>query len=105
MDLHSSRGEVDLAWLAARAREAGGGEALQAGIVAANTAKEAFEIASAAGVDLARPVAEAAWTAAARPLGSGARQLEIVVVDRAGVVLARTGLKPLHAVPPPRRGR
>ena len=102
MDLHSSRGEVDLAWLAARAREVGGSEALHASIVAANTAKEAFEIASAASVDLARPVAEAAWTTAIRPLGSGARQLEIVVVDRVGAVLARTGLQPVHAAPPPR---
>jgi cobalt-precorrin-5B (C1)-methyltransferase len=96
LDLHSRRGEVDLGWLAERAREAGGSELLAAAIRAANTGKEAFDTAAAAGVDLARPVAEAAWRTALRAIGDGARELEIVVVDRVGVVLARSGFKAVH---------
>ena len=96
LDLHSGRGEVDLGGLAARAREAGGSEGLADAIRAANTAKEALETASAQGVDLAAPVAAAAWATAARTVGEGARELEIVVFDRVGQVLARTGFQAVH---------
>jgi cobalt-precorrin-5B (C1)-methyltransferase len=102
LDLHSSRGEVDLAWLAGLARGAGGSERLAATVLAANTAKEAFETAAAEGVDLARPVAEAAWRTASQAVRAGASELEIVVVDRVGVILARTGLRPVHGAFAPR---
>ena len=95
LDLHSRRGEVDLEWLAARAPSA-----LAADIAAANTAKHAFDLAAAAGVDLASPVAEAAFATAAKAVGAGARRLEIAVFDREGALLARTGLRELHAAPP-----
>ena len=91
LDLHSRRGEVDLQWLA--------GMVPLASFAHANTAKHAFDLARAAGVDLAAPVAAAAWTTAARALGSGARRLEIAVFDRDGALLATTGLRALHASP------
>ncbi len=97
LDLHSRRGEVDLGWLAARAREAGAGGPLADSIAAANTAKHAFDL--AAGFDLAAPVAEAAWTTAAKAIGAGAQRLEIAVFDRDGVFLATTGLRALHDSP------
>ena len=102
LDLHSRRGEVDFGWLAERAREAGGSEWLSEATRAANTAKEAFETASAQGVDLAPPVAKAAWGAASQAVGAGARELEIVVVDRDGLVLARTGFRAIHGASSPR---
>jgi cobalt-precorrin-5B (C1)-methyltransferase len=97
LDLHSRRGEVDLGWLAARAREAGAGGALAESIAAANTAKHAFDL--AAGFNLASPVAAAAWATAAKAVGAGARRLEIAVFDRDGVLLATTGLRALHGAP------
>jgi cobalt-precorrin-5B (C1)-methyltransferase len=83
LDLHSRRGEVDLGWLAS----------LAPAVAGANTAKHAFDLARDAGVDLARPVAEAAWATAARALGPGAERLEIAVFDRDGALLATTGLR------------
>ena len=94
IDLHSKRGEVDLAWLSRLAPEG----VLRDAIARANTAKHAFDLAQAAGLDLAAPVAEAAWETAAKVLGAG--RLEIAVFDRAGALLARTGLREVHAGPP-----
>ncbi len=99
LDLHSRRGEVDLDWLAARARAARAGGLLADSIAKANTAKHAFELADAAAFDLALPVAAAAWRTAAKALGGGAHRLEIAVFDRDGELLATTGLRELHASP------
>jgi cobalt-precorrin-5B (C1)-methyltransferase len=90
LDLHSRRGEVDLHWLASRAVEAGGSADLATRIVASNTAMEAFGHAGEAGIDLASSVAAAAWRTAAQALGGG-MQLEVVIFDRSGQLLARTG--------------
>ena len=100
LDLHSRRGEVDLGWLADQAPAAGGDDALSAAIRAANTAKHAFDLARAAGVELAAPVVEAAFATASRALRDGATRLEIAVFDRDGVLLARTGLRALQSSPP-----
>jgi cobalt-precorrin-5B (C1)-methyltransferase len=92
LDLHSRRGEVDLGWLA--------GLVGDPALASANTAKHAFDLARASGFNLAAPVAEAAWSTAARALGAGAERLEIVVFDREGALLATTGLRPLQGGPP-----
>ncbi|MCI4679295.1 cobalt-precorrin-5B (C(1))-methyltransferase [Rhodoblastus acidophilus] len=91
LDLHSKRGEVDLAFLAGFAK----GETADA-ISAANSAKHAFEIAAAAGMDLAPTVADAAWRTAAQALGGTPSALEIVIFDRDGGLLARTGFRPIE---------
>ncbi len=96
LDLHSRRGEVDLGWLAGLAPQG----PLREAIAHANTAKHAFDLAEAAGFDLAAPVAEAAWETAAKAVGAGAERLEIAVFDRAGALLARTGLRAVHGGPP-----
>ncbi len=88
LDLHSKRGSVDLDWLAGLVPEA-----LRPGVRAANSALDALEQADAAGVDLAAAVAEAAWRAAAPLLKAG--RLEIMIVDRQGVLRAATGLRAL----------
>src|SRR5438552_11387760 len=90
LDLHSRRGELDLDWLATRIVEAGGSSELAARARAANTAKEAFELADAAGIDVAARVAEAAWTTAAKALRDSDVALETVIFDRTGQLLART---------------
>jgi len=79
MDLHSGRSQVDFAALAALA----GNEAVSG----ANTALEAFEM---AGAPLADAVAKGA-KAQAEEIVRGTVAIEVIVIDRAGAVLAQTG--------------
>ncbi len=88
LDLHSKRGAVDLDFLAGFAE----GD-LARRIREANTAKHAFEIAQAEGLDLARRVADAAWATAAKTLAGASCELEIVVFDREGGLLASSGFR------------
>jgi cobalt-precorrin-5B (C1)-methyltransferase len=88
LDLHSRRGEVDLPDLAERVAAAGGGGALATGIVQANSALHAFELAAAAGFDLPDLVARGAWLVAKRAFGETDCELETIVVGRDGRVLA-----------------
>jgi cobalt-precorrin-5B (C1)-methyltransferase len=90
LDLHSRRGEVDLNWLAAMTVKAGGTAELAQRVCEANTAKEAFELADAAGIDIGGQVAEAAWVTAAEVLHNSDVALETVIFDRTGQLLART---------------
>ncbi len=96
LDLHSGRGEVDLAFLASGALAAGGDEALAARILASNSAMEAFAHAREAGVDLAVWVVRAAWRTAAGLLSGSGIALEIVMFDRGGKLLASTGFESTH---------
>jgi cobalt-precorrin-5B (C1)-methyltransferase len=89
LDLHSGRGSVDLAWLAAKAKEAGASHALCMAIAAANTAKEVYDLAGEEKIDLAGQVATAAWRTAAHALRENEIDLEIVVFDRNGCLMAR----------------
>jgi cobalt-precorrin-5B (C1)-methyltransferase len=92
LDLHSRRGEVDLHWLSRAAIDMGGDTGLAARIAQSNSALEAFGHAAAAGIDLPGGVADCAWRTAAAALGPGMR-LEVVVFDRSGGLLARTGFR------------
>jgi cobalt-precorrin-5B (C1)-methyltransferase len=94
LDLHSRRGEVDLAELASRVRDADG--ALADGIANASTALRAFELAAAAGFDLPARVAGSAWRVAAEALRGADCALEVVIVSREGRVVASTGFRPVH---------
>ena len=89
--LHSSRSEIDRAFLADLAREAGGSAALAGRIMAANTAAEALSLASRDGVPLASAVAERARESARSVLRDAPILVNVLVVDRAGAPLAETG--------------
>ena len=89
LDLHSARSQVDLDGLAARAAGCGAEGALAERIRSANTAGEALALAEAAGVPLARAVADAARDAALDAV-RGKAAIEVVIVDRAGRVSARS---------------
>lgn len=89
LDLHSGRSQLDLAQLAETARAQGADGETVARIRHANSALDALLIARAEGVDLAAPVARGAWETAARALGDADSELEIIVFDRAGALLAR----------------
>jgi cobalt-precorrin-5B (C1)-methyltransferase len=95
LDLHSRRGEVDLGWLSQAATDMGGDAELATRITQSNSAMEAFDHARAAGIDLPARVAASAWRTAAQALGDGIR-LDIVIVDRAGLLLAHTQTDALH---------
>lgn len=105
LDLHSKRGEVDLAALAALAGEAGGTPALVEGILRANTAAQAFELAQAEGSALGDIVAAKAWAIAAAVLRDAGTELEIVLFDRQGVLAGRAPFAPVHSEPPARNRR
>jgi len=102
LDLHSKRGEVDLASLATLA---GGDAHLTQAIIQANTAAHAFALARQAGVELGDAVAARAWTAAAAVLDGTAMDLEVVLFDRDGAVVGRTDFTPVHGAPPARNRR
>ena len=87
LDLHSKRGTVDLAALAALAEAAGGSAALGARIAASNTAAEAFAHAAAEGVALGDMVAQAAQATALDPVAGSGVAIEIVVFDRDGILV------------------
>jgi cobalt-precorrin-5B (C1)-methyltransferase len=84
LDLHSSRSEVDRAFLAGLA---GSGPAWSR-IVAANTAAEALAIAGESGIPLADRVAEKALATARGVLGGVPIRLGVLIVDRSGTILA-----------------
>jgi cobalt-precorrin-5B (C1)-methyltransferase len=90
-DLHSARGGVDHAWLAARMREAGGDDADCAVALAANTVVQAHDHAVARGLPLAETIARAALASAAKLLANDAVRLEVCIFDRAGKPVGRAG--------------
>jgi len=81
-DLHSKRGEVDLVALAELAKAADGSADLQHRIVTANTAAQAFALASAAGLALGDKIAQAARQTAASVVVGSDIAIEIAVFDR-----------------------
>ena len=90
MDLHSARSRLDVAALAALARQAGADEALAGGIEAAHSGGAALALARARGVALADAVAARAREAALAVMAGGVA-LDVVVVDRQGRIAGRAG--------------
>jgi cobalt-precorrin-5B (C1)-methyltransferase len=88
-DLHSKRGEVDLARLADFARTAGGSAALRTAIVAANNAAEAFSLAREESIALGDAVARAAQHTAAQIVAGRDIAVEVILFDRDGVLVGR----------------
>jgi cobalt-precorrin-5B (C1)-methyltransferase len=80
LDLHSKRGEADLAALGALVADA----ALAARIAGANTVAEAFAIAESEGQPLGDAIAARAWAVATEAVEGGAEQLDVCVFDREG---------------------
>jgi cobalt-precorrin-5B (C1)-methyltransferase len=92
-DLHSKRGEVDLATLAKFAAAAGAGEQIQRGVLAANTAAQAFALAHAAGIALGDQVAQAAQETAASIVAGTDIAIEVVLFDREQNLVGRAPFK------------
>jgi cobalt-precorrin-5B (C1)-methyltransferase len=96
LDLHSGRGAVDISWLAARGANVRESAIFQARAKTAQSAGEILHIAKDLDLDIAGPVAQAAWRAAAKVLRGSKIALEVAVFDRSGQVLARTPFLQVH---------
>jgi cobalt-precorrin-5B (C1)-methyltransferase len=105
LDLHSKRGAIDLAALAAMAEAAGGSVRLRERIIAANTAAEAFEAAAAEGIGLGDAVAQSARQTAERVVEGCAIAIEVVLFDRDGRLVGRAPHPLHHDAPRPRNRR
>ncbi len=89
LDLHSGKGAVDRAALAAVAREVGAGAAAAAAIAEANTTAQAFQIAAAEGLALGDAIAAAACRRAEAVIegataDGAAMQIDVLIFDRDG---------------------
>ena len=91
LDLHSGRGSVDFAWLSGVLEEADATAGLVATARGANTAKQVFDEAAAAGFPLARLIAERALVRVRETLGREDVLADVVIVDRDGAVIAQAG--------------
>jgi cobalt-precorrin-5B (C1)-methyltransferase len=89
LDLHSGRSQVDLAALADLAVTRGASTALADRIRRANTALDALQIAQADGFPVGDAVAAAARIAALDVLRGAPVDVDVVVIDRAGVIVGR----------------
>lgn len=93
LDLHSGRSQVDLEFLADRAIEAGLNQDLKSSIQSANTAQEVLDIAHENGIALPPAIAVRAREVAKSALRGAPVGVEIIVTDREGNILARTGFE------------
>jgi len=91
LDLHSKRGDVDLAFLAELAETAGATPELSGRMVRSNTALEAFAEAKTAGIALGDRVAERALRTAAQVVAGSPIELEVILFDRQGEIAGRAG--------------
>ena len=105
LDLHSKRGTVDLAMLAALAQAVGGSAALAERIVASNTAAEAFAHAAAEGIALGDEVARTAQRTAMGVVEGRGIAIEIVLFDRDGRLVGHAPFATTHDAAPPRKRR
>jgi len=89
LDLHSGRSQVDFDWLAARLNEAKGDAELCDAARNANTALEVLQLATAQDIDIANEVARFAMKTARKTVRDAPINVDIVIVDRQGEVIAR----------------
>jgi cobalt-precorrin-5B (C1)-methyltransferase len=89
LDLHSGRSQVSFAALADLVAQAGGSAELVAGVREANTALDALQRCTAAGLPLGDLVAAGARRTAEGVLLGAPVEVDVVVIDRAGTVVGR----------------
>jgi cobalt-precorrin-5B (C1)-methyltransferase len=91
LDLHSARSQVSFEALARLVADAGGTAELVAGVRSANTALDALQQCSAAGLPLGDLVAAGARQTALGVLRGAPVEVDVVVIDRAGTIVGRAG--------------
>lgn len=90
LDLHSARSQVDMAFLADLAGNRLNQD-MKARILSANTAAQVLEMMQDTGIDIARDVADQALATVIDTLRGAPVRAEIIIVDRKGAIIARTG--------------
>jgi len=90
LDLHSARSRVDTDQLARLATNAGADDSLAALVLAASTALEAVTLCEENGVHLSAAIADGARKEALRVLDGAPVAVDVICVDRAGVILGRS---------------
>lgn len=89
LDLHSSRSQIDMVFLADLVDQVDQNRDLREMILSANTALEVLELTRQKGIDLAPIIAEKAAQSARNTLRDAPVSVEIIVTDRKGNILAR----------------
>ena len=89
LDLHSARSQVDFDALSAVLLAAGAPEEAVASARSANTAKEVLDRSQSLGLDVAGAVASASRTAVCKVLRDAPIDVEVLVVDRVGSIVAQ----------------
>lgn len=89
LDLHSGRSQVDFDWLAERVGQLGGGAELCGQVQGANTAAEVLQLCQGAQLAIADEVARGARMTALDVLRGADVNIETMIVDRAGNIVAR----------------
>ncbi|MGY1615213.1 cobalt-precorrin-5B (C(1))-methyltransferase [Geodermatophilus sp. SYSU D00691] len=89
LDLHSGRSQVSFDSLARLVRDAGGPPELVEGVRGANTALDALQRCTAAGLPLGDLVAAGACDTALGVLRGAPVEVDVVVIDRAGTIVGR----------------
>ncbi|GMA19910.1 cobalt-precorrin-5B (C(1))-methyltransferase [Arsenicicoccus piscis] len=89
LDLHSGRSQVDPAHLTRLAESCGAPSDLVAQLAGVNTGLEALQLSQAAGVPLGDAVAETAREQALRVLDGAPVVVDVVCIDRAGMIVGR----------------
>lgn len=90
LDLHSGRSQVNPDFLATLTTSAGGTAELAERVRTANTALGALQICQEAGLPLGDLVADGARTIAQSVLREAPVRVDVVVIDRAGVIVGRS---------------
>lgn len=90
LDLHSARSQVDMGFLWMQAEKLGAPADMKDRILFANTAQEVLEITQSIGLNMAEPIAQTARQTALETLRGAPVDVEVIVTDRKGTILART---------------
>ncbi|MBO3760541.1 cobalt-precorrin-5B (C(1))-methyltransferase [Ciceribacter sp. L1K22] len=88
LDLHSSRSQIDMAFLASLVEKEQLTQSLSDRIQSANTALEVHEITTENGIDLAPEIAVRARLTALDTLRGAPVSVDVIVTDRKGLILA-----------------
>lgn len=88
LDLHSSRSQIDMQFFLSRPVSSGLTADQRVAVENANTAMEALEIMTQAGIDIALDVAAAAKATAEGVLRDSGVAVDIIVTDRKGTIIA-----------------
>ncbi|MHC3939945.1 Cobalt-precorrin-5B C(1)-methyltransferase [Paenochrobactrum sp. BZR 201-1] len=89
LDLHSARSQVDMGFLWETAKTLGAPDDMREMILSANTALEVLEMTQKIDIALPQAIAQKAQETALNTLRGAAVEVEIIVTDRKGTILAR----------------